>query len=111
MRILSDIDKVNERPDLFTKDVDKVTIDEPHDPVKPIVPKHLRELYDRNSEELSDDEKNQLSQLLIDYADIFSTGSKDIGRTDWVKHNIDTGNEVPFRQRPLPLAQQEALRK
>ena len=57
-------------------------IDQPQNPVKPTVPEHLRELYDLSSDELSDKEQDQLSQLMIDYSDIFSTESKDIGRTE-----------------------------
>ena len=77
------------------------------------VPEHIQELYDRSSRELVDNDRKLLKNLLIDFSDIFSKDSNDIGRTNWVKHDIDTGTEAPFRQRPrrLPIAQQEALRE
>ncbi len=113
MGILSDVEEIRAKPDTTTDDSNNISMEEPLNPVKPIIPEHLTELYDRSSKELSEDEKDLLGQLLVDYSDIFSTGSSDIGRTDWVKHDIDTGDEPPFRQRPrrLPIMQQEALKE
>jgi hypothetical protein len=46
--------------------------------------------------------------LIAEFRDVFATSSDDFGRTDWVRHRIDTGNARPIRQPPrrLPLAKQ-----
>ena len=73
------------------------------------VPEHLQDLFERSRDGLTDLEVDELRKLLNEYADVFSKGDDDIGRTDWVKHDIDTGNERPVQQKPrrLPLAQQD----
>ena len=45
--------------------------------------------------------------MLIEYQGQFSAKEGDIGRTELVKHRIETGNTVPIGQRPrrLPLHQ------
>ena len=48
----------------------------------------------------------QRQQLLQNYQDIFSTGTYDMGRTNLVEHEINTGNHPPIRQglRRHPIA-------
>ena len=116
MGILAEVDEISEHKISHEKpeSINKVTERVPTSPpVEPIIPDHLKELYERSSKELTNNEKGMLGNLLVDYEDIFSKGSHDIGRTNWVKHDIDTGNEPPFRQRPrrLPITQQEALKE
>ena len=48
---------------------------------------------------LSSDEHMRLVDLLHSYADIFSTGSNDIGRTSVIRHSISTTTDQPIRQR------------
>ena len=79
----------------------------PQRPTK--LPHHLRELYERSVTGLTTREAEQLSDLLLDFSDVFSEGSHDLGRTDLVKHNINTEGAAPIRQpaRRLPLAKRD----
>jgi hypothetical protein len=43
-------------------------------------------------------EAKALEQLLIEYSDVFSRSDRDLGLTDIVTHNIDTGDARPIRQ-------------
>jgi len=47
-----------------------------------------------------------LEQLLAEYHDIFSLEEGERGGTDWIKFEIDTGNEPPRKQavRRIPFA-------
>jgi hypothetical protein len=65
---------------------------------------------------LDDSQKNQLYSLLVEFEDVFSEGSGDMGRTSLTSHKIDTGDRKPIKQQPrrLPLAKvdiaQEAIK-
>ena len=71
----------------------------------PSIPKHLSDLFQRSSHLLNPDERSQLAQLLIDFADVFAVSSDDLGHTSLITHQIDTGSSHPIRQpaRCLPL--------
>jgi len=47
---------------------------------------------------LDAEQRQQVGQLLQNYQDIFSTGTYDMGRTNVVEHEINTGNYPPIRQ-------------
>ena len=64
---------------------------------------HLHDLLVRSSKDLSEQQTEQLKELLLEYHEIFVDGKGIIGRTSLVKHKIDTGNAVPIRQRPRPI--------
>jgi hypothetical protein len=53
-------------------------------------------------------ETQSLEGLIAEFRDVFATNSDDFGRTDRVRHRIDTFNARPIRQPPrtLPLAKQ-----
>jgi hypothetical protein len=53
-------------------------------------------------------ETQALEGLIAEFRDVFVTNSDDFGRTDSVRHRIDTGYARPIRQPPrrLPLAKQ-----
>ena len=55
---------------------------------------------------VSGETRQQLSELIEKYQDIFSYSEYDLGSTDIVQHEIDTGVQRPFRQalRPQPRA-------
>ena len=53
---------------------------------------HLQELYDRSSQNLNEDQKLKLRQLLTKHQAVFSKNDRDIGNTDLVTHKIDVGN-------------------
>jgi hypothetical protein len=64
------------------------------------VPEHLKELFLQTLPHLeSSDHRRRLVYLLASYADVFAAHSDDVGRTDLVKHHIDTGDSRPIHQR------------
>lgn len=54
-------------------------------------------------------ETKQLRQLLLEYKNVFSRSSQDLGRTDRVVHKIETKNAPPIRtqSRRLPIGEKE----
>ena len=78
-----------------------------------VVPDHLIDLFNKSSEKLDESQKEQLKQFLIEFQDVFSKNSSDIGFTDLVKHRINTADSKPIKQRPyrIPLAKREAAEK
>ena len=69
---------------------------------------------ERSASDLTPDEKEKLHQLLLECADVFAESSAELGRTNLIKHSIDTspGNEHPIRQpcRRVPPARREQAR-
>jgi dUTPase len=63
------------------------------------VPGHLKNLYDTGCEELEDNDKEKLAKLLIEYEEVFSAHSLDMGKTGRIKHAIDTQNAHPIKQK------------
>ncbi|CAK1594186.1 unnamed protein product [Parnassius mnemosyne] len=51
------------------------------------------------------------AKKLFKYANVFSLNEADIGKTGLVQHKINTGEELPIRQRPrrLPVAREKEL--
>ena len=72
------------------------------------LPTHMKELNERSRTLLNDDEAEQLTDLLLEYSDIFAVNDADLGRTGIIKHKINTGSAAPIRQHPrrLPTWQQ-----
>ena len=73
----------------------------------------VREVWQNNCEGLTHNEQSRLLQLLLEFKDCFSLSENDVGRTDLIEHDIDTGEARPIRMRPrrLPLARQVAADK
>ena len=61
------------------------------------------------SEKLTESELDVLTSLLSEYSDMFATPGGPLGRTDLIRHKIDTGDAMPVRLPPrrLPPAQRE----
>ena len=80
---------------------------------EPELPAHVRTLYDQHAADMTDAELEAYKALLIDYADIFAENKLDLGRTSWVKHHINTGDEPPFKHRPhrLPQAKFDEMKR
>ena len=79
-----------------------------HVPVKQhhdAVPEHLVELFERSCKDLDLGQRKDLANLLSEFSDVFAASSSDLGRTDVVRHEIDTGDARPIRQpaRRLPI--------
>ena len=62
---------------------------------------------------LSDEEQKQLYSVLLEYADLFAGKPDDFGRTDKIKHAINTGDAAPVRQqvRRIPPVRREEARR
>ena len=79
----------------------------------PTLPDYLLDLYHRTTAELPEEYHAAVAKLLTNYQDVFSKGDQDIGRTNVVKHHIDTGQSRPIRQRPRKslFGQREEIRR
>ena len=66
----------------------------------------IKEMFDKIALDLTDEQKNQVAELLQEYKGVFSTSEFDLGLTNLVKHTIDTGTNRPFKQalRRHPMA-------
>ena len=79
-----------------------------------VLPGCLRTLFDDSVKELDDeDQRRQVYNLLCENADLFAKGSTDLGKTDIVTHQINTGLAKPIKQRPrrLPQAKRHVARQ
>ena len=61
--------------------------------------KHLEPLLEGVSKDMTRLERDQLWEMLKSFADVFSSGKFDMGRTNLVTHHIDTGDAQPVKQR------------
>eukprot|EP00795_Rhopilema_esculentum_P005471 gene5471-biopygen457 len=57
------------------------------------------------SPSLSTAENTQLNELLNEYADIFASSFLDLGHTNIIEHEIDTGDARPIKQQPYRVSQ------
>ena len=73
-------------------------------PAEMVIPEHLSQLLANTMEHLtSDDERQKVTALLLAYQDIFAKDDTDIGKTDVITHDVDTGGCKPVCQ---PLRRQ-----
>ena len=70
------------------------------------IPGHTKDMFDRASAGVGEDEAVALKLLLIKYRGVFAEHEMDLGDFPAVKHVIDTRNARPVKQRPrrTPLA-------
>ena len=61
------------------------------------LPLHLRSLYERCVAHLDTQQAVEIHQLLNELADTFSKGGHDLGRTELLKHQMNTRDAVPIR--------------
>ena len=72
------------------------------------VPGHVKELYLESLVRLkTNQQRNRLAGILKDYSDCFARHADDIGRTQMIKHKIETGDAKPVRQRCRRLARSQ----
>ena len=67
------------------------------------LPAHLTDLYERSIKEVPEEYHMKIRDVLLRNARVFAKSSSDMGRTTWVRHEIDTGDHSPVRQRPRRL--------
>lgn len=77
------------------------------------LPEHLRIVWESNAGSLNDAQRVIFFNLLIKHQEVFAKSKYDLGRTDLVQHEINTGNHRPIKQhvRRLPLNKREIVEK
>ena len=70
-------------------------------------------LASKAGKHLNTQEKEQFFLLLLEYADVFSFRSIDLGRTSLLQHRINTGTENPIHVPPrrIPQARKEEVHR
>ncbi|KAK4309250.1 hypothetical protein Pmani_007956 [Petrolisthes manimaculis] len=69
-----------------------------------LLPEHLWDLAKRSTSCLTEEQAKKTLKALAQYADVFSRGDMDLGRTALVKHSVNTGNSSPVKQAPRRVA-------
>ena len=66
----------------------------------------IQEMFDKIALDLTKDQKKQVEEFLQENKEVFSSSEFDLGRTNLVRHTIDTGTNRPFKQqlRRHPMA-------
>ena len=62
------------------------------------LPDHLQPMLDNSK--LNEEQKFQLQALLLEYSTVFTNASGELGKTDLVKHRIDTAGAKPVKSAP-----------
>ena len=72
-----------------------------------LLPSHLDDFYWRTALCLEETQKNEVTALLAEFADVFAHSNDDLWRTSIVSHEICTNESKPIRQisRRLPISQ------
>lgn len=62
---------------------------------------------------LSDEQRQRIRKLLLQYNHVFSMSPEDTGRTEFTTHSIDTGDSRPIRVPPrrIPLTKVDEARR
>ncbi|KAL5502521.1 hypothetical protein EMCRGX_G009314 [Ephydatia muelleri] len=70
-------------------------------------------MVSRVGDDVYKDEKEELFSLLLEFADVFSLSTKNLGHTKVLQHRIDTGNAQPVHLPPrrIPHARREELKE
>ena len=72
------------------------------------LPHHLQDLVDQTSDNLDGAQRRRLTEVLLEYADIFPVpGDPLTGHTDAVEHDINTGDRSPIRCAPRRMSPQK----
>jgi len=95
-------------PTISTGRVNQIRLE---DTVSPEHEEVIKKMVDGLPSELTNEQREQVRGLLMQYRTILSTGDHDVGRTPLVEHTIDTGNHKPIRQplRRQPFQHQEYI--
>jgi hypothetical protein len=73
----------------------------------------LWSIVEETGEDLSSVERERFYGLLLEYSDVFASSDADLGRTDKLRHSIDTTGSHPIRQpfRRVSPPQREEMRR
>ncbi|KAL5473550.1 hypothetical protein EMCRGX_G028043 [Ephydatia muelleri] len=96
--------------DCITQNISAVT---EHIPLSQGDQEALWSMVCKVGDHLNDGEKELVFHLLMEYADVFAFNSGQIGRTNILKHRIDTGNTPPVHLLPrrIPQSRREEMAK
>ena len=77
------------------------------------IPEHLKDLLQSSIVHLNKEQQDKVLHLLLKYQSVFSKSKSDLGKTDIVKHKIDTADAAPIKMQPrrLPLAKRQEAEK
>ena len=91
-------------------DVDSIPTEPPE--ASPYTQELLWDLVSKSGETLTSEQQHELYNLLLGFADVFTSNEDGLGRTKVLQHAISTGNTPPIRQSPrrAPPIQKEAIR-
>lgn len=67
------------------------------------MPPHLKELYEKASAVLDEEQRCLVTKVLTNFQDVFAKNDDDLGRTDEIRHMMNTGESPPIRQAPRTL--------
>ena len=73
----------------------------------------LSEQFNLDTMNLSSPQRKELTSLLDEFTDIFSSGPTDLGQTVIVQHHTDTGDHAPIKQasRRVPMHHQGTVQQ
>lgn len=77
------------------------------------LPPFLKELFEKTVKNLNYEQVNLVEKFLLNHANVFASSDKDLGRTDKIKHQINTGAAAPIKQpmRRVPVHWQDEVDK
>ena len=77
------------------------------------LPEHVQDLYTKHHKNMVPQDQLLYKELLLKYSSIFAKSKTDLGRTELIKHHIETGDEQPFKHKPrrLPQTKFEEMKK
>ena len=67
------------------------------------LPQHVVDLYERSIKQVPKQYHDKIHEIIAKNSRVFAKDAHDMGRTTWVKHDVDTGDHSPVRQRPRRL--------
>ena len=75
------------------------------------MPDHIKTVWEANAASLTEEQKKTFFDLLMIYQNVFAKSKYDLGRTNIVQHEIDTGDHRPIKQAPrrMPLNKKEVV--
>ena len=75
--------------------------------------KHFEKLDLSGGQAWTDQERQEIRNLLTEYHDLFALGDLELGKTSLVKHSIKLTNDNPFKERykKIPLHQYKEVKK
>ena len=77
--------------------------------VEPVVPDHLKQLYDECTEDFTVEQCQMVASMLAEFGDVFCKAEYDLGEFALIQHTFNTGEEtlVRHRMRCTPLGFQK----